>query len=196
MAGITQEKVGYLTVSKGRMVNKAEKKDFGGYAGTFLGLREKQGEFEGKPQIRIELKMKDTDSDEVVIIQFTKRAFAAAGLLSTIQKVDLSKPFTVKVWGSEENEKISFCGICQEGYKYVEKRKTIEADKTFPRPKLIMINGEKQYDWTEVMVAMDGVIKAVNEKFQPAPAAASEATAAPASAADTLLVADESDLPF
>ena len=190
MAGIVQEKLSYITVTKGRMINKAEKKDFGGYEGTLVGIREKVCEFEGKPQYRVELKMRDTASDEVVIIQFTKRAFAALGLLSTIGKVDLSRPFTVKVWGSEENEKISFCGICQEGYKYVEKRKTIEADKTFPRPKPVTINEEKQYDWTEVMPAFDAVIKDINEKLKPVVASTG---AAPA---DALTPAEDIDLPF
>lgn len=191
MAGIVQEKLSYLTVTKGRMINKAEKKDFRGYEGTLVGIREKVSEFEGKPQYRVELKMRDTASDEVVIIQFTKRAFAALGLLSTIGKVDLSKPFTVKVWGSEENEKISFCGICQEGYKYVEKRKTIEADKTFPRPKPVTINGEKQYDWAEVLPAFDAVIKSINDKLTPASAPTGAATESA-----MLPPPDDSDLPF
>ena len=192
MGGITQEKLTYLTVSKGRMVNKKAGLDFGGYEGTFLGIREKIGEYEGKPQYRIELKMKDTQSDEIVIIQFTKRGFASLGLLSALQKVDLNKPFTIKVWGSEKNEKISFCGLQQEGFKYEEKRKTISPDKNFPKPKPVTINGEQQYDWAEVLPQMDRVVKEINDS-RPGSVAAADAPGAPA---DTLVPTPDDDLPF
>lgn len=190
MGGVTQEKLLYLSVTKGRMVNKKANIDFGGYEGTFLGIREKVGQYEGKPQYRIELKMKDSASAEVVIIQFTKRGFAALGLMSSIRKLDLNKKFTVKVWGSEDNEKISFCGLQQDGYQYLEKRKTIDPDKSFPRPLPVMINNEKQYDWALVLPEMDAVIKHINETRSPA-----TNTAAP-SANDAMVPTPEEDLPF
>ena len=172
------------------MVNKKAGLDFGGYEGVFLGIREKVGEYENKPQYRIELKMKDTKSDEIVIIQFTKRGFAALGLMSTIRKLDLKKPFSVKVWGSEENEKISFCGLQQEGYKYEGTRKTIEPDKSFPRPEPVTINGEKQYDWTKVLPEMDAVVKHLSETMSLATNAAAPATSG------AIEPAPEDEMPF
>ena len=170
MAGITQEKILYLNVTKGRMIHKTKEKgithDFNGYEGHFLGIRERISDYEGKPQTKVELKMKDTGSDEIVIIQFTKKAWAAHGLLASIGKVDLSKPFTVKVWGSDENEKMSFCGLQQQGYKYIENRKCIDPDKSFPKPIAVTISGEKTWDWTAVFTATDAVIKSITEKTQ------------------------------
>ena len=52
-----------------------------------------------------------------------------------------------------------------------------------------MINGEKQYDWTEVLPAMDAVVKGISDSRG---AVASPPTAT----ADTLVPTEESDLPF
>lgn len=196
MGGITQEKLLYLNVSKGRMTHKKDgviTHDFGGYCGTFLGIRERQTEFEGKPQTRIDLKMKDTDSDEIALIQFNKKSWAAFGLMASIRKINLSQPFTVKVWGSEDNEKISFVGLQQEGYKYEGNRKTIEPDKSFPRPEPITINGEKQFDWTKTWATMEEVIKHINETHKVA-APVSAVTETPV---DGLIAGGtDADLPF
>jgi len=198
MGGTTQENLLYLSVTRGRMVNKKAgviSHDFNAYKGIFLGIREKQAEFENKPVLKIELKLKDSDSDEIVIIQMTKKAWGAYGLLSTIEKINLAKPFTVKVWGSEDNEKMSFLGLQQDGYKYQGQRKTIEKDESYPKPKPVTISGEKQWDWTDVFVKMDATIKSITEKM------VGQTSAAPAQGAEDTgfalhAPAGDDDLPF
>ena len=192
MAGIKQEKITYLKVTCGRMISKKDGvilKDFGGYKGHFLGIREKIGEFEGQKTVAIEVKMKDTESEEIVIIQFTKKGLFAKGFFSCIRKVDLKKPFTMLVWGSDKNEKISFCGLQQDGYQYVENRKTIEPDKSFPSYKEVVVSGEKTADWTEPLAAMDAIVKNINENMATVAPKAAEAEA-------VLESTPEADLPF
>ena len=194
MAGIVQEKILYLKVTCGRMIHKKEgviTHDFGGYEGTFLGIREKEGEFEGQKTLGIELKMKDTQSEEIAIIQFTKMALFSKGFFSCISKVDLDKPFSILVWGSDKNEKISFCGLKQEGYVYEGKRKTIEPDKSFPSYIEIPLNGKMERDWSAPLAAMDEIIKNINES-RAVKIADDTAVDAPAEAA----INEKDDLPF
>ena len=167
--------------------------DFGGYEGLFQNIREKIGEYEGKEQRVVEVKMKCAKTGELAIVQFTKKALFAKGFFQAIRKVDLNKVFTIAVWGSEENEKISFCGLKQDGYKYEGKRKTIEPDKSFPNYSEVMVSGEKVLDWTAPLKAMDEIIAHITESRATtapttAPAEVAEGVGAPTRASD--------DLPF
>jgi hypothetical protein len=203
MGGITQERFKYLKVSGGRMINKKDGviiDNFSGYKGLMLGIRQKDGEYQGEKTVNIEVKMRDADSDDVVIIQFTKMALFSKGFFQTIKKVDLAKPFTILTWGSDDNDKISFCGLQQPGYAYIKKqdgsmRKTIEPDPSFPNYKEIPLNGKMTKDWTEPLAAMDVILKELSDKFGTAPAQQSSSPS-PSAAPPSALPPPEDDLPF
>lgn len=161
MAGITQERLLYLKVTKGRLIHKKGETithDFGGYEGTILGIREKEGEFEGKKTTSIEIKMRDVASDEIVIVQATKKAWWCLGFFARIEKADLTKPLTIGVLPSDQNEKMSFCYLKQGG-------ETIKSDNDFPKYKTLKINGEDVQDWAEPFAKFDSIIKSINEKL-------------------------------
>lgn len=161
MAGITQEKLLYLKVTKGRLIHKKGETithDFGGYEGLILGIREKEGEFEGKKTVVVEIKMKDIASDEIVIVQATKKAWWCLGFFARIEKADLTKPLTIGVLPSDQNEKMSFCYLKQSG-------ETIKSDKDFPKYTTMKISGEDVQDWAAPFARFDSIIKSINEKL-------------------------------
>ena len=157
MGVIKREDILYLSVTCGVMRNKKREIETGGYHGTFLGIREKIGEYEGKPTVRIEVKMKDDKSDEICVVQFTKEGWYSLGFFARIKKIDLTKPFTIGVLKSDQNEKMSFCYLRQkEGVK-------IEADKSFPKYDIVKLSGKDVQDWTKPFAAMEETIKYLNE---------------------------------
>ena len=158
--------------------------DFGGYEGSILAIREKEGEFEGKKTVAIEVKMKDTKSDEIAIVQFTKKAGFALGFFSRIEKADLTKPLTIGVLPSDQNEKMSFCYLKQNN-------ETIKSDKDFPKYTTMKISGEDVQDWAAPFARFDAIIKSINEKI------ASEKPQSEAITDDAPPVpVGDSDLPF
>lgn len=188
MGGVTQENLLYLSVTKGRMVNKKKNLDFGGYEGQMLGIRQKDGEYEGKPQVKIEVKMKDTKTGEIAVVQFTKEAWYALGFFSRIRQVNLDKPFTLGVLASEQNEKMSFCYIKQEGHVNSKKTNTFEPDKSFPKYETITVSNKPVQDWTKPFAEMDTIIKHLSDRLAPVAQATKPA--------DTLVPTPEDDLPF
>lgn len=159
MGTVKREELLYLNVSKGKLVNKQKNIEANAYEGTLVGIREREGKFEEQKTLKIELKMKDTQSDEHAIIQFTKEAFYSLGFFARIRKIDISKPFTVGVLPSEMNEKMSFCYLKQPP---VQK---IESDKSFPKPKKVMLNKKEVLDWSACFDEMDSIMKFLNEKL-------------------------------
>lgn len=188
MGIVKREELLYLNVSKGKLVNKQKNIEANAYEGTLVGIREREGEFEGQKTLKIELKMKDTQSDEHAIIQFTKEAYYALGFFARIRKIDLTKPFTVGTLPSEMNEKMSFCYLKQAG------QTKIEADKSFPKPKKVTLNKKEVLDWSACFDEMDAIMKFLNEKL----ASNSGGTQVPEPVAEeaALNAGDNSDLPF
>lgn len=160
----------FLRVTKGKMVNKNKNIEWDKYTGYIVGLGIKDGEYEGKPTKQVEVKMKDDKSDEIVIIQFTLAAWYAQGFFARIFKVDVSKPFTLAVSASDENEKMSFCWMRQEGQSYVnrdgKKVDAIQAHPTFPRPKQVDVGaGQTITSWADVIPSMEKVIAQVQKSI-------------------------------
>ncbi len=167
MGVVNREDILYLNVTKGKMVNNGRGISVGGYEGTLIGIREKSGEFEGQPTLKIEVKMKDSNSDEIAIVQFTKEAWFALGFFSRIRKINLQKPFTIGVLASKENDKMSFCYLKQEGIVKVE------ADKSFPKYETVLVNKKNVLDWTKPFDEMDKIVKHITDTLaihNPAPA--------------------------
>lgn len=164
MGVVIRENILYLRVSCGKMKNKNRGIEANGYMGTFLGIREKKGEYEGKPTCQIEMKMESTDEDgekELAIIQFTKESWYALGFFARIKKIDLTKQFMVGVMPSDKNEKMSFCYLKQEG---IDK---VEADKSFPKYEIVTVGDKKIQDWTKPFAAMDEIMKYMNDSIKP-----------------------------
>lgn len=156
----TSDSFMYLTVTKGKMVNKKRNIEWDKYTGYIVGIEIKDGEFEGKPTKKVEVKMKDDQSDEVVNIQFTLAAYFARGFFARIYKIDVSKPFTLCVTQSDQNEKSSFCWMKQGGQKYKNAQgkevEAIEPHATFPKPEDIDLgSGQKTLSWAKVIPSME-----------------------------------------
>lgn len=171
MGIITREKLLYLKVSCGVMKNKQLEKPANGYHGTFAGIREKKGTFEGQPTCDIEVKMKSINEEgtvDVVIIQFRKEGWYSLGFFARIKNVDIKSPFTIGVMPASKNEKMSFCYLKQEG---IDK---VKADKTFPKYELIKVGDKDIQDWSKPLAAMDEIMKYLNESIKPTPVAKAE----------------------
>lgn len=190
MAGITQKNILYLKVTCGRLIHKKGgviTHNFGGYEGTIIGIRERENEFEGKKLLNIEVKMKDTTSDEIVIIQFNKKAWFALGFFARIKKIDFTKPFTIGVLPSEQNEKMSFCYLKQLNLN-------IKKDDYFPKYATIKVSGEDVQDWTYPFEEMNETIKYISEKISPFEKTSTEL--AELTEAKSVPSSNEDDLPF
>ena len=201
----------YLTVANGKITDKKSGKSGFSYTGYLLEIDIVDNTFEGKTTKRVEVKLKDDKTDELSILQFTRNAWFAQGFFARIFKVDVSKPLTIGVSGSEDNEKISFCWIKQEGLSYVNKEgkkvEAVEAHATFPKPIDVDLGeGEgKVKSWAPVVPAMDKVVaqvkKALLEKGIKPPVVATPAPVATAPVEPPVAKADSweppiDDLPF
>jgi hypothetical protein len=147
----------YLTVSCGFLQNKKKEIKTRGYEGVFMSIKKEEDEFEGKKIDRIKLVMRDDTTGEDAIIQFTADSWYSVGFFSRIDKIDLSKPFTLGVGSSEQNEKISFCWMKQGGQK-------IEKDATFPTPQKVKVGKNEVVNWEPVNEAVDKIIEKISHK--------------------------------
>lgn len=147
MAILNSQEYLYLSVSKGILRNKKKNIETRGYEGILIGIEEVEDSYEGVPRMRVNLKMKDPKSKEVAIIQFNEETWFSIGFFSRIQKIDITKPFTLGVSPSEKNEKISFCWLKQEGVFNEKKEPKVEADKDFPKPVTTKIGRNEVQDW-------------------------------------------------
>lgn len=132
--------VTFINVANGEMtypardqegkVIKDEHKTCGYYEGYLTRVELVDDEFQGRVNKKVQLYMADPEAqnewEKRVLIKFTLEGWYAHGFFSRIGKIDLTKPFRLGVFGSEQNEKISFCYMRQGEVK-------IESDKSFPR---------------------------------------------------------------
>ena len=180
----------FLSVSCGYLVNKKKEIKTGAYEGTIIDIREVEDEFEGKKIAKIEVKMQDNQSDEIAVIKFTLESWYAIGFFARISKIDLTKPFIIGTLPSEQNEKMSFCYIKQEGITKVE------ADKEFPKPEKVEIGTKKApkqvYSWIKPLEAIEKIMADLKSKIVVAPVVAAPAEAAPVTTGS----GKEDDLPF
>lgn len=193
MGVVQREDLLYLSVTCGKLKNKKKGIEANAYEGVLVGIREREGEFEGQKTMRIEIKMKDPKTGEVALIQATKEALWALGFFARIRKVDISRPFVLGVIGSDKNEKISFCYLKQEGYKNPDPKKDgiIDKDKSFPAYTTVKVSGKDVNDYTKPFEEIDAIMKHINEKLAVhAPANVISETSA------MLPPPDDSDLPF
>ena len=168
MGIITRENLLYLNVSCGVMKNKQLPNPVNGYCGRFSGIREKKGEYEGKPTCKIEVRMKSTDENgmyETAVVQFTKEGWYALGFFARIRNVDIKLPFTIGVMPAKQNEKMSFCYLKQD---FIDK---VEADKSFPKYEMVKVGDKDIQDWSKPLAAMDEIMKFLNDSIKPTPTA-------------------------
>ena len=190
-----RETYNYFNVSRGKLRYKenGQTSEANAYTGTIVAIREKTGEYDGQPTIKVEVKMKDTDSDAFAIIQFTKEALFCLGFFARIRKVDLSKPVTIGVVASDKNEKVSFCYLkqsCYKGNPDPNKAGIIDKDKSFPSYTTVKISGKDVSDYTAPFEEIEKIMKELTEKL----AAHAGLTRTPnAIVPDSK---DDSDLPF
>lgn len=163
----------YKTIKDG---DTKEKVDISAYEGTLIGIKEVEDTFEGQKIQKIELKIQDNTSPQIALVKFTMEAWYSVGFFSRIQKIDISKPFTIGALPSDKNEKISFCYLKQAGVKNAEGKEKVEADKDFPRPKKVTLGSKEVLDWEVPLEKMRTIIvellsKLPKEIVSPPPAA-------------------------
>lgn len=147
----------FLNVSCGFLVNKKKEISTRGYEGIFKSIAMEDNEYEGKNIPKIKVHMIDAKTHDEAVISFTAESWYAIGFFQRIDKIDLTKPFTLGVSQSDKNEKISFCWMKQSGNK-------IEKDETFPMPekvnvgKVVVTNWEPFHEITaKVMVKLNDI---------------------------------------
>ena len=176
----------FLHVSCGNLINKKKAIKASAYEGIFISITEKEDEYDGKPVTKVEVKMKDPETGEIAIIQFTQESWFTLGFFARIQKIDLAKKFTIGVMPSEQNEKMSFCYLKQEGIAKVE------ADKNFPKPGKTKVGKKDVMNWAAPLEAMQAIVAEMNAKVTAPEGAKPDGEAVP-------VVEDEKgddDLPF
>lgn len=149
----------YLNVSCGRLKNKAKNIDAKGYTGFVTDISRKDDEYEGKVTTKIVVSIRDNKSDQLAKISFTEESYFSVGFFSQISSVDMSKPLTFGVSQSQENEKVSFCWLSQDG-------KNVNRDKDFPKPDKKKVGRNIVMDWTSVIDRIDKAIVEINDKVK------------------------------
>lgn len=204
MGEVIRQNFLYLNVGNGHIYKTikdgdAKKKvDISAYEGMLIGIKEVEDTFEGQKVQKIELKIQDNASPQIAIVKFTMEAWYSVGFFSRIQKIDVSKPFTIGALPSDQNEKVSFCYLKQSGVKNAAGVEKVEADKDFPRPKKVTLGSKDVLDWTLPLEKMRAIMVELLAKL-PKEVAATDPVAA-AETASTVVAgnpADEEDsLPF
>lgn len=145
----------WLNVANGFFVNKKENiKEFA-WEGRLLEIKRVQDDYEERPIEKIQVKMIDEATDEIACIKFTDETWYAFGFFTRIMGVDLKRPFTIGIMGSDENEKLSFCWMKQGERK-------ILPDKNFPQPK----KTKKGADWSGVTPKVNEVIAHLQKELE------------------------------
>jgi len=156
----------FLNVSCGFLVNKKKEISARAYEGIFKSISREVDNYEGKELGKIKVHMIDAKTHEEAVISFTAESWYAIGFFQRIDKIDLSKPFTIGVSQSDKNEKISFCWMKQGGNK-------IEKDELFPVPEKVNVGKTVVLNWEPVNEAADKIMERLNKLFsevRPAPA--------------------------
>jgi hypothetical protein len=156
----------FLNVSCGFLVNKKKEISTRGYEGILESISQETDEFEGKPIDKIKLHMRDHKTDEKAVISFTAESWYAVGFFQRIENIDLTKPFTLGVSQSEQNEKISFCWMKQGGKK-------IEKNAEIPVPETVTVGKKEIKDFEKFLEEAGKIIQRLNyftPKEEPEPA--------------------------
>ena len=148
----------FVSVANGKMNYKegGEKKHADFFDGRLTGISLIQDEFEGNVTQKIELTMED--GTQKAKIKFTLEAWYSVGFFARIPKINLAEPFRLGVFGSEENEKVSFCFMKQGGAK-------VEGKKDIPKPENIQAGKKTVVDWTKFDEYAESVIAHVQAKL-------------------------------
>jgi len=170
----------FLNVSCGNLINKDKGLKGAAYTGRLTKIERVEDEFEGKPSPKIKIRMQDVGG-EVASIGFTLKGYFTLEFFQRIGAINLAKPFTLSVYCSKTNEKISYCSLRQDGKK-------IEPDKKFPEPAKVKVDDALVTDWSPMTAAVGKMIAEITEKLTPL---VSAAESAPLDSP-----AKEDDLPF
>lgn len=147
----------YLNVSSGFLKNKKREIETYSYTGYLQKIEKVEEDFEGKPVEKIILFMKDDKSEENAQIKCTAESWYTATLFPRLALIDVTKPVTIGVSGSDkENSKASFAWVKQGG-------ETIKVEKgSYPVVEKIKV-GKKDVDsWEKVLEYADEIISRIN----------------------------------
>lgn len=138
----------FLNVSRGKLINKKDEKYIDGYIGKLTEVKFVTDTFEGQPQPKWKVIMKNMASTEggEAQIAFKADAYYALGWFRRILSVNVARPFLMGVYRPKDgNEKISLCYMRQDEQK-------IEANKDVVRDPVKVTVGTKEIlDWTDAL---------------------------------------------
>jgi hypothetical protein len=157
MGAIKSENKLYLNVNKGMLVNKKMGLSMYAYQGTLINIDRKDEPYEGKTISKVRVSLQDNESDQIAIIQFLEDSYYSLGFFQRLEMIDVFKPIIIGVSKSEQNEKVSFAWMKQNGH-------AIKVDRNaFVKPKKVSIGKDKfVFDWTECLERFSIIIDKVN----------------------------------
>jgi len=123
----------WLSVQDGLLLNDKKGIKARSYTGTLVSVKQvtdifKEEGKDDKPINKIEVRLKDTASDEIACVKFYEWGAYAQGFFARVKSADVSKPIELAVSNQPERPKICYCWIKQDGV-------IIPEDKTnFPQP--------------------------------------------------------------
>jgi hypothetical protein len=129
------------------------------YTGRLTKIERVEDIYEKKPSPKIKIRMQDAGG-EVAQITFTLKGYFTLEFFQRIGAINLAKPFTLSVYGSKNNDKVSYCSLRQFGKK-------IEPDKGFPEPTKVKVDDADITDWSSMTAAVTKAIAEITEKLTP-----------------------------
>lgn len=189
----------YLSVSKGQLVWKKKGGEivaqFYAFEGRIISIERKDDNYEGKPISKIHLLMRDDKEDHDTEIQFIEDSYFSLGFFQRVEKANLERPIILGVSKSEQNEKISFCWMKQDGVilKRPEPAPFVPTKVTKPKGRN---ETEVVTDWTNCFPHFDRITKWINDTlWRGAPEESNKSTAASTSTSGGSAPVED-DLPF
>ena len=146
----------FVNVSNGFLQNRKKDIQARSYTGLLENMERKEDEYEGKKINKIQLFMRDTEKDERVCISFTEDTWFSVTFFQRFEDIDRNKPFTVGVSGSDQNEKVSFCWMKQDGNKIGK------GDISLPEKK--KIGNREVYDHSVFLMHVDNILSEYKDK--------------------------------
>lgn len=156
----------FINVANGKLVTgpKDNKKEYISYTGKLLAIEAFTDEYEGKPINKIKCTFNDGHEPANAIISFTEDSWYGVGFFSRILNCDISKPITLGVSNSEQNEKVSFCWMKQ-GDKKIEKHPDVVTPTKTTKKGIRGAADTVVYDWVPFMEFSEKTMAWVKEEL-------------------------------
>jgi len=157
----------FLTVTKGKIVNKKKNIKADWVEGLITKIELKDGTFENQKTLKGEVTILDMKSKEQFKLQFSAAGWYSQGFFARTPNLNFSLPTFIGAFGpkdddkkgTEDASKVSFCYMKQNGAK-------IEKIVGTPQPEKVTFNRQEQTSWDKFLAFAEVEVARINAKLK------------------------------